>query len=127
MHEKRQLKSEQLQEYLKKHVKTVNVFGNRPPYIFTFGSTTMSVLEALRFIDVKATVVQPIYLQPFPSWELKKYQKKETVVVEQNSTGQLQQLLKEKIGIKPVLSIRQYNGRPFDPIDLGCSRLPLRI
>ena len=119
MHEKRQLKSEQLQEYLKKHVKTVNVFGNRPPYIFTFGSTTMSVLEALRFIDVKATVVQPIYLQPFPSWELKKYQKKETVVVEQNSTGQLQQLLKEKIGIKPVLSIRQYNGRPFDPIDLG--------
>jgi 2-oxoglutarate ferredoxin oxidoreductase subunit alpha len=120
MHEKRQLKSEQLQEYLKKHVKTVNVFGNGSPYIFTFGSTTMSVLEALRYINKKATVIQPIYLQPFPSWELKKYQKREkTVVVEQNITGQLQQLLKEKIGIEPALSIRQYNGRPFDPIDLG--------
>jgi 2-oxoglutarate ferredoxin oxidoreductase subunit alpha len=119
MHEKRQLKSEQLIEYLKKHVKTVNVFGNRSPFIFTFGSTTMSVLEALNYIGKKATVVQPIYLQPFPSWELKKYQNKETVVVEQNSTGQLQQLLKEKIGIEPVVSIRQYNGRPFDPVDLG--------
>lgn len=120
MHEKRQVKSETLQEYIKNHVKTVNVFGNTPPYIFTFGSTTMSVLEALAFTGMKATVIQPIYLQPFPLWELKKYQRKEkTVVVEQNSTGQLQQLLKEKVGIEPVLSIRQFNGRPFDPVDLG--------
>jgi len=46
-----------------------NVFGHGEPVIFTYGSTTMSVLEALQCANLEATVVQPIYLEPFPTWE----------------------------------------------------------
>jgi len=118
MHDKRRTKLQSLIEYLKK-MKTVNVYENGKPVIFTFGSTTMSVLEALEYGDIKATVIQPIYLQPFPVWELSKHKYRESIVVEQNSTGQLEQLLKDKSEIKPVRSIRQYDGRPFDPQELA--------
>jgi 2-oxoglutarate ferredoxin oxidoreductase subunit alpha len=118
MHDKRKTKLHSLIEYLKK-MKTVNVYGNGKPVIFTFGSTTMSVLEALEYGDIKATVIQPIYLQPFPVWELSKHKYRESIVVEQNSTGQLEQLLKDKSDIKSVRSIRQYDGRPFDPQELA--------
>lgn len=121
MHVKRLNKLHTLVNYLKKNVKTVNVYGKGSLHIFTFGSTTMSVLEAIDYAEIKndVTVVQPIYVQPFPSWELNKYENKKSIVIEQNSTGQLKQLLKEKSGIEPELSIRQFNGRPFDPIKLG--------
>ncbi len=119
MHVKRVTKLHHLIEYMKEHIDTVHVFGRGAPYIFTVGSTTMSVLEALDYTGMKATVIQPVYLQPFPIWELAKYKNKKAVVVEQNSTGQLEQLLKDKVGVDPVLSIRQFNGRPFDPIDLS--------
>jgi 2-oxoglutarate ferredoxin oxidoreductase subunit alpha len=119
MHIKRVTKIRSMIDYIKKNIKTVNVFGHKSPYIFTWGSTTMSVLEALEYAGIKATVVQPIYLQPFPTWELAKYKNEKSGVVEQNSTGQLEQLLKEKVGINSDFSFRQFNGRPFDPIDLG--------
>ena len=119
MHVKRTKKHHKLIEFLKENIQTVNVFGTGEPYIFTFGSTTMSVLEALDYADIDATVIQPVYLQPFPTWELDQYMNKKCIIVEQNNTGQLKQLLKDKIGINPVLSIRQFNGRAFDPVDLG--------
>jgi 2-oxoglutarate ferredoxin oxidoreductase subunit alpha len=118
MHEKRLRKQHTLIEVLKQ-MHTVNKFGDGELLIFTFGSTTMSVLEAIDYAGIKATVIQPIYLQPFPSWELERYKNKKVIVVEQNSTGQLEQLLREKAGIIPVSSIRQYDGRPFDPMDLA--------
>ena len=116
---KRQKKQENLIRYLKEKTQTVNKFGSGDIYIFTFGSTTMSVREAVLYADLPCTIVQPIYLQPFPSWNLMKFNRYKAIVVEQNSTGQLEQLLREKIGITPVSSIRQFNGRPFDPIDLS--------
>ncbi len=119
MHKKRLTKQNSMIHYLQDKIKTINVFGNGSPYIFTFGSTTMSVLEAIEYAGIKATVVQLIYLQPFPVWMLEKFKDKKSIVVEQNATGQLEQLLREKAGIKPVHSIRQFDGRPFDPIELG--------
>jgi 2-oxoglutarate ferredoxin oxidoreductase subunit alpha len=118
MHDKRLRKQATLIDELKK-MHTVNTFGNGELILFTFGSTTMSVLEAVDYAGIKATVVQPIYLQPFPVWALERYKQHKAVVVEQNSTGQFEQLLREKVGIHPVSSIRQYNGRPFDPIELA--------
>ena len=56
----------------------------------------MSVREALDFGDINMTVVQPVYLKPFPVWELDEYKGKEVIVVEQNGTGQLASLLREK-------------------------------
>lgn len=119
MHKKRLTKQESLVRYLQEKIQTVNVFGSGDPCIFTFGSTTMSVREAVSHADLSCTIVQPIYLQPFPSWKFMNYVGRKAVVVEQNSTGQLEQLLREKVGITPVKSIRQFNGRPFDPVDLA--------
>ncbi|PNX49830.1 MAG: 2-oxoacid:ferredoxin oxidoreductase subunit alpha [Thermoplasmata archaeon M9B1D] len=118
MHDKRRTKLHSLIDYLKK-MKTVNIYGDGKPVIFTFGSTTMSVLEALEYGGIKASVIQLVYLQPFPVWELNEHKYRESIVVEQNCTGQLEQLLKDKCEIKPVRSIRQYDGRPFDPQNLA--------
>ncbi|MFX1321047.1 MAG: 2-oxoacid:acceptor oxidoreductase subunit alpha [Promethearchaeota archaeon] len=118
MHDKRKKKIIVIQDYLK-NLNTVNIYGNGEPIIFTYGSTTMSVLEALKYGNIEATVVQPIYLRPLPIWNLKDYTDKENIVVEMSSTGQFATLLREKVGISPKAELKQYNGRPFDPIDLS--------
>ncbi len=118
MHEKRRKKVHSLIKHLKT-LRTVNTFGTGNPIIFTFGSTTMSVLEALNSADIQASVVQPVYLEPFPVWELEKYREKTGIVIELNSTGQLATLLHDKIGFHPQALIQKYDGRPFNPVDLA--------
>ena len=116
MHDKRRKKFEAMVEHLKK-MHTVNVYGEGPISIFSYGSTTMGVLEAVRFGDIKARVVQPIYLEPFPIWELEKYADEKNLAVEQGM-GHFALLLKEKGNIE-TKSIRKYDGRPFDPMELA--------
>ncbi len=118
MHDKRRRKMDTLIKHMKK-MHTVNVYGKGGPTIFTYGSTTMSVLEALGVADIKATVIQPIYLEPFPVWAIEKYDDGEVIVVEQNSTGQLASLLKEKAGVNAKAAVKKYDGRPFDPDELA--------
>ncbi|MCU0851495.1 MAG: 2-oxoacid:acceptor oxidoreductase subunit alpha [Candidatus Thermoplasmatota archaeon] len=115
MHIKRRTKQESLVQYLKENIKTVNEYGSGEPFLFTFGSTTMTVREAVLVSGLQCSVIQLIYLQPFPSWHLQKYSGHKAIIIEQNSTGQLEQLLREKCGIHPITSIRQFDGRPFDP------------
>lgn len=118
MHEKRRRKGEALVEYLKK-MRTIHEFGEDETIIFTYGSTTMSVLEALKAGDIAAKVVQPKYLEPLPVWELEKFKKDNVIVIEQSCTGLFATLLKEKVGIDAKDVIKKYDGRPFDPIDLA--------
>jgi 2-oxoglutarate ferredoxin oxidoreductase subunit alpha len=118
MHDKRHRKTENCIEYMK-NLKTVNVYGDSGPLIFTWGSTTISVLEALNYGEIDATVIQPIYLRPFPTWEIERYKDQPVVTVELNKTGQFTQLIKEKAGITVKKLINQYNARPFDPIELS--------
>ena len=118
MQDKRSRKTKAIVEHLKS-VHTVNVFGDKGPVIFTYGSTTLSVLEALRIGNIEATVVQPVYLEPLPFWELEKYKGNQVIVVEQSCTGQFASLLKEKIGIESKAIIKKYDGRPFDPQELA--------
>lgn len=118
MHEKRKRKAGTILEHMKR-MKTVNIDGEGPT-IFCYGSTTMSVLEALRAGSIQATVVQPVYLEPLPLWELKKY-KDNPVVVEMSASGQFASLLKEKADIEPREVIRKYDGRPFDPVELAAA------
>lgn len=118
MHKKRRRKGEAVVTYLQdRH--TVNTFGQKGPVVVTYGSTTMSVREALRHAELEATVVQPIYLQPFPTWELEAYADEQLVVVEQSARGSFARLLQEKAGLHPDHLIRRYDGRPFDPRDLA--------
>jgi 2-oxoglutarate ferredoxin oxidoreductase subunit alpha len=118
MHEKRRKKMRSLIDHLKT-IRTVNEFGKGEPFIFTFGSTTMSVLEALEYGDISATVIQPIYLEPFPVWALETYRGRQGIVVEMNSTGQLATLLNDKVGVKLKALIQKYDGRPYTPTELA--------
>jgi len=117
MHEKRAKKEKVISDHLRT-VRTVNEFGDGP-IIITYGSPTMTVLEALRTSGVRAKVVQPIYLEPFPLWEMERFRGKDVVVVEQSCTGLFETLLKEKAGIEAKAHIRRYDGRPFEPTELA--------
>jgi len=79
----------------------------------------MSVLEALKYGRMNPTTIAPIYLSPLPIWDLEEFKDQDNIVVEQSSSGQFTNLLKEKAGLKIRNTIKQYNGRPFDPIDLS--------
>ena len=118
MHDKRHRKEETMMEQMV-DMHTVNIFGDEGPLIFTWGSTTMSVLEALEYGDIDARVIQPIYLRPFPVWELEDYRGEGVISVELNRSGQFTKLIQEKAGIQVKKLINQYNARPFDPIDLA--------
>jgi 2-oxoglutarate ferredoxin oxidoreductase subunit alpha len=121
MNDKRRRKTEALVEHMKR-MRTVNVFGEgraKGPVVFTYGSTTMSVLEAVRYGELQPTIVQPVYLEPFPVWELNRYKDRKSIVVEQSSMGAFASLLKEKAGIEATWTFRRYDGRPFEPAELA--------
>ena len=118
MQEKRMRKEGAIIDRMK-GMRTVNVFGRTGPVIFTYGSTTMSVLEALAVGGIEAKVVQPIYLRPLPVWELQKHEARGAIVVEQSAGGQFATLLSDKLGIKDIKPIRRYDGRPFEPTELA--------
>ncbi|MHA2039199.1 MAG: 2-oxoacid:acceptor oxidoreductase subunit alpha, partial [Promethearchaeota archaeon] len=119
MHDKRNKKTKALINDLKQ-METVNIIrGENPTNIFTFGSTYMSVLEALKYGKMNPTTIQPVYLNPLPTWELEEFKNQDNIVVEQSSTGQFTALLKGKAGLNIKSTIKRYNGRPFDPIELS--------
>jgi 2-oxoglutarate ferredoxin oxidoreductase subunit alpha len=119
MHDKRKKKIETLIEYLKKQETVKIINGEIPVNIFAYGSTYMSVSEALRYGRMNPTIVAPIYLNPLPTWELERFKNQDNIVVEQSSTGQFSNLLKEKVCLEIRNTIKQYDGRPFDPIELS--------
>jgi 2-oxoglutarate ferredoxin oxidoreductase subunit alpha len=119
MHDKRNKKLKTLIEYLKGQDTVKIIHGKESFNIFTYGSTYMSVLEALRYGNLNPTIVAPIFLSPLPVWELDEFKDQENIVIEQSSTGQFTKLLKEKAQLKIKNTIKQYNGRPFDPIELS--------
>jgi 2-oxoglutarate ferredoxin oxidoreductase subunit alpha len=118
MHDKRDRKGASLTEHLR-GARTVNRFGDEGPLILTYGSTTMSVLEALQAGGIAARVVQPVYLEPFPVWEFDDISEESAIVVEQSSTGQFATLLAERGGISASDVILRYDGRPFEPVELA--------
>jgi 2-oxoglutarate ferredoxin oxidoreductase subunit alpha len=119
MHDKRNKKLEALIEYLKGQDTVRIIRGENPINIFTYGSTYMSVLEALRYGRMNPTTIAPIFLSPLPIWELEEFKNQDNIVIEQSSTGQFTKLLKEKAGLQVRHTIKQYDGRPFDPIALS--------
>ena len=118
MHEKRNRKRQTVLKVIA-GMKTVNRFGSGKTAIVTYGSTTMSVREALLAGGLEAEVIQPVFLEPFPAWEFESLQGRDVVVVEQSCAAQLATLLELKTGIKVAHSITRYDGRPFDPDELA--------
>ena len=109
MQEKRLRKMEVLKEELKNE-ETVKVYGSGDVTLLTWGSTKGACIEVAKEMGLK--VVQPLFLEPMPMWELKKHLKGRVIAVECNATGQLANIL----GIKE--RILKYDGRPFTPKEL---------
>ncbi|MCD6429126.1 2-oxoacid:acceptor oxidoreductase subunit alpha [bacterium] len=110
---KRARKKEAIIKELKKR-ETVKVSGNKKSKIALIGwGSTKGVLEEVAK-ELKLRFIQPLYLEPFPTWEIEKSLDgvREIIDVETNSTGQLAKILKCN-GINTTKTILKYDGRPF--------------
>ncbi len=118
MQEKRMRKRKGLVDKLRS-MRTVNRYGSGRKVVVTYGSTTMSVREAVAFGGLDVQVVQPVYLEPFPEWEFEQLAGTEVIVVEQSCDAQLATFLKRRTDVSVRSSVTQYDGRPFDPEELA--------
>lgn len=121
MQEKRLKKMETIRKNLKEE-KTVKRYGkNDKNFLVTWGSTKGSVLEAKKELNRGISVIQPLYMRPFPKKQLKKTlnHAQKIFVIENNATGQLSSLLEEKCNIEIDEIILKYDMRPFYPIKLA--------
>lgn len=110
---KRLRKREPLTGEMKK-MHTVNVLGNPDSDIavVTWGSTKGACLDVCNKLNLK--LIQPIYLEPFPLWDMEKalLGVKKLICVELNATGQLAKLLKFN-GIDVDVKVLKFDARPF--------------
>ncbi|VVB52246.1 2-oxoglutarate synthase subunit KorA [uncultured archaeon] len=91
--------------------------------IIAAGSTKGPIKEAMILLEnegVKVNYLQIVYLNPFPSEKVAKVigSAKKTVVVENNFSGQLADIIKEKTGKDVDKRILKYDGRPFYPEEI---------
>ena len=101
-----------------KKFKQFKVFGNPESenVIIGWGSSKGAILDCIESEGVDAKFVQVLYIDPFPKEGLwKELIGKNLILIENNSTGQLGQLVKEKTGfnVPPRNRILKVNGRPF--------------
>ena len=92
--------------------------------IVGWGSTKGPILGALKLLEgerIEARFLQLTYLSPFPSEFVKEILEKsrKVIIVENNRTGQLAGLIREKSGMDIESKVLKYDGRPFFPRELG--------
>ena len=85
--------------------------------VISWGSPKGAILESIAILKdegFRLGFVQVRMISPLPSKELKKAlaRKKKIITVEDNFTGQLGGLVKEKTGIAPTHHVLKYTGRP---------------
>ena len=111
---------ERLKKYeeIKKQVKNfemIKIFGKKESknLVIGWGSSKTAILDAIKGLDYK--FLQVIYMKPL-SDEIKKHIEaaKKVIIVEQNVTGQLGRLIREKTGISIKHRILKYDARPFE-------------
>lgn len=81
--------------------------------IISWGSTQGAVVDAIEGLDAK--FIQIRYIEPFPKEVAKELAGKNILLIENNSTGQLGDLIREKTGIKieDKNKILRFDGKPF--------------
>lgn len=88
-----------------------------------WGSTKGIILEAIKILETKKVSVnflQVCALEPFPVKEVDTAlrQAKKRILVENNYSGQLGSLIREKTGIDISDKLLKYDGRPFSPEEI---------
>lgn len=101
------------------------IYGNRDSAltIIGFGSTKLPILEAVKWLrkeSLNVNFLQILYLNPFPQDMVAQKIKtsRKTLIVENNKTGQLEGLIREKTGLSVDDHLRKYDGRPFYPEEI---------
>jgi len=115
------LKKQAIIEREVENLETHKIYGNENSrtVVVAWGSVKGAVLDALKILEEEKTEIkflQIIYIEPFSekiTHELDKARR--VIVVENNSTSQLSQLLAEKsqIVVENKNKILRYDGRPF--------------
>ncbi|MBU1135936.1 MAG: 2-oxoacid:acceptor oxidoreductase family protein [Nanoarchaeota archaeon] len=93
----------------------IKIFGNKKSknLIIGWGSTKTVILDAIEELDCK--FLQVLYLKPMSNKIKKELENSNKVIlVEQNLTGQLGRLIREKTGIKIENRILKYDSCPFN-------------
>ncbi len=104
-------------EEIKKEVakfEMIKIYGNKNSknLVIGWGSTKSVILDAIGGLDCK--FLQVLYMKPLSNKIREEIEKsKNVVIVENNVTGQLGRLIREKTGIKIENRILKYDGRPF--------------
>lgn len=107
-----------LQKECKKY-EMIKIHGkkNSKNLIIGWGSTKGAILDAIEDEDFK--FLQILYAKPLSDKIKKEMEKaKNIILVENNLTGQMGRLLREKTGIKIDKRILKYDGRPFTSDEL---------
>lgn len=125
MNDKRFRKFDGLNKDLESY-ETIKMYGPEKAdvTIISWGGTKGPILEAMKLLKkdgVEANYLQIIYMIPFPEAKVRKLLEpaKKTVMVENNKTGLLAQVIREKVKIDVDHLILRYDGRPFNPISLS--------
>ena len=115
MKEKRLKKIKYIEQEVQK-LKSATVYGKGANLIIGWGSTKGAILDALP--DLKGyRFLQISYIKPFPKELVKKEIKKskKIILIENNATGLLGEVIAEETGIFIENKILKYDGRPFTP------------
>jgi len=111
--ERRIAKYNQIKKEVKKF-EMIKIHGkkNSKNLIIGWGSTKGAILDAIKGLDYK--FLQVLYMKPLSDEIEKEIKKaKKIILVENNVTGQLGRLIREKSGIKIENRILKYDSRPF--------------
>lgn len=105
-----------IKNYINKNFETIKIYGkkNSKNLIIGWGSTKSAILDAIEGLDCK--FLQVLYVKPLSNKIKKEMAKaKNIILIENNLTGQLGKLLREKTGIriKQNNRILKYDSRPF--------------
>jgi len=113
-------KYEKTKAFIEKNYEMIKIHGKKDSknLIVGWGSTSGAIKDAIKNLDAK--FLQVIYMKPLSDKIKKELEKANNIIlVEENVTGQLGRLLREKTGIKIPNRILKYNGRPFHSDELN--------
>jgi 2-oxoglutarate/2-oxoacid ferredoxin oxidoreductase subunit alpha len=113
-------KYEKTKEFVEKNYEMIKIHGKKDSknLIVGWGSTSGAIKDAIKNLDAK--FLQVIYMKPLSGKIKRELEKASNIIlVEENVTGQLGRLIREKTGIKIPNRILKYNGRPFHSDELN--------
>lgn len=127
MNDKRMKKLDGLAKELERY-ETVRLYGPKKTdvTIIGWGSTKGPIREAIKILTkegLKLNYLQIVYLHPFPTNKVQKILElaKKTVIIENNMTSQLTNLIREHLLLDVKSKVLKYDGRPFNPKALAQS------